>query len=73
MPGALYCSGNAALKLERITGDPSGQNFSLLVHKLLQEFRVFIIDIPDSITTKAAILGVFLPNLRIAQKLNIIT
>ena len=48
---------NFALELQGSTGDTTGQNFALLVEELLEELRIFVIDVLDAGFFETAVLS----------------
>ena len=46
---------HAALELERGTGDAAGQDLTLLVEELLQEFGILVVDVLDTATFETAV------------------
>ena len=56
MACALNGLSNSTLELQRSTGDATWENLTLLVEELLQELRIFVIDILDTCLLEAAIL-----------------
>src|SRR5690554_7177771 len=59
MTGSFNCLGHFTLVLQRGTGQSTGQNFSLLIQKLLQELRIFVIHVLDFVFLEAAVLFLF--------------
>ena len=46
---------NATLEFQRSTCDATGKQFTLLVQEFLEEFRILIVDILDTVLFEAAI------------------
>ena len=59
MAGTLNGGSYFLLELLRSTGQAAGQNFTLLVEELLEEFSVLVIDILDTGFFEAAIFFLF--------------
>lgn len=66
VPCPLDGGRNTALVLQRVTGDATGQNFTLIVDKLEQKVRVFVVDVLDAVFAEAAVFLAFLTQVRIA-------
>ena len=56
MTSTLHSLSHAALELQGSTGDAAGQDFSLFVEELLEEFGIFVVDILDTALLEAAVL-----------------
>ena len=65
MTGAFYGLGNLALEFQGSTGDAAGQNLTLLVEELLEEFCVLVINIFDTGFLEAALF--FLANINFGR------
>ena len=48
MTGTLNGLSHATLELQRSTGDATGQDSTLLVEELLQEFGILVVDVLDT-------------------------
>lgn len=46
---------NAALELQRSTGDTTGKDFALLIEEFLEEFGVLVVDVFDTAAFETAI------------------
>ena len=51
---------NFALELEGSTGDTARQDLALLVEELLEELRIFVIDVLDTALLETAVLFLLL-------------
>ena len=56
MTGTLHCLCYAALVLERSACDAAWENLALLVEELLEELRIFVVDVLDAALLETAIL-----------------
>ena len=56
MTSTLHSLSHAALELQGSTGDAAGQNLSLFVEELLEEFGIFVVDILDTALLETAVL-----------------
>ena len=66
MAGAFNGCRYAALVFEAVARDTARQQFALLVDKLKQKIRIFIVDILDAEFAEAAIFFAAQPDFRIA-------
>jgi hypothetical protein len=73
MPGALDSCRYLTLEFQAVSGDAARQDLTLLVDKLKQKIRVFVINVLDAKFFKAAILLAILTDFRIAKKFYIVS
>ena len=68
MAGTLNSLSHTALILQRVTSDTARENLTLLVQELLQELRVFVVNVLDTALLEATILFPFDVNCLRSQK-----
>lgn len=59
MTCTLYSLCHTALEFERSAGDAAGKNLALLIEELLEEFRIFVIDLLDSAAFETTVFFLF--------------
>lgn len=56
MASTLDCLSDAALKLQRVAGDATGKDLTLLVEESLEVLRVLVVDVVDAGLLEATVL-----------------
>lgn len=73
MTGTLNGGSHPALVLQRIAGDAAWKHFALFVDELQQKVTVFVVNIFDTELAEAAVFLALLADVRIAEKLDIVS
>jgi len=69
--GPLHGGSDTALVFQAIARNTAGQQFALLIDKLKEEIRVFVVDVFDAKFAETAVFFATQPDLRVAEKLYI--